>query len=162
MPVIVVPRSAATVAIDTFMTEESSAIRNCAAHSEQNGPGRLRCDLASRGCSHRERLSGSVGHLEFRRHASPHRRQRHSSTGKLAIIRRAGCTSVPDRSAVIAHSTQPGIPAWCQTTFGALAAHARQRTDPISSNAPLAIWRKGRMPRISGRSAKTRRLVASR
>ena len=32
-PVIVVPRSSATVAIDTFMTEESSAIRNCAAHS---------------------------------------------------------------------------------------------------------------------------------
>src|SRR4029453_17980913 len=33
MPVIVEPRSSATVAIDTFMTEESSAIRNCAAHS---------------------------------------------------------------------------------------------------------------------------------
>src|SRR5215213_2164452 len=33
MPVIVVPRSLATVAIETFMTEESSAIRNCAAQS---------------------------------------------------------------------------------------------------------------------------------
>src|SRR5829696_2168092 len=33
MPVIVVPRSLATVAIDTFMTDESSAIRNCAAQS---------------------------------------------------------------------------------------------------------------------------------
>ena len=33
MPVIVVPRSSATVAIETFMTEESSAIKNCAAHS---------------------------------------------------------------------------------------------------------------------------------
>ena len=32
MPVIVVPRSSATVAIETFMTEESSAIKNCAAH----------------------------------------------------------------------------------------------------------------------------------
>ncbi len=33
IPVIVVPRSSATVAIDTFMTEESSAIKNCAVHS---------------------------------------------------------------------------------------------------------------------------------
>ena len=31
MPVIVVPRSSATVAIDTFMTELSRAIRNCPA-----------------------------------------------------------------------------------------------------------------------------------
>ena len=32
MPVTVVPTSSATVAIDTFITELSSAIRNCAAH----------------------------------------------------------------------------------------------------------------------------------
>ena len=32
MPVTVVPRSSATVAIETFMTELSSAIRNCPAH----------------------------------------------------------------------------------------------------------------------------------
>ena len=33
IPVIVVPRSSATVAIETFITELSSAIRNCPAHS---------------------------------------------------------------------------------------------------------------------------------
>src|SRR3954452_8806295 len=33
IPVIVVPRSSATVAIDTFITELSSIIRNCPAHS---------------------------------------------------------------------------------------------------------------------------------
>jgi hypothetical protein len=33
IPVIVVPRSLATVAIDTFITELSSIIRNCPAHS---------------------------------------------------------------------------------------------------------------------------------
>src|SRR3990172_9829225 len=33
IPVMVVPRSSATVAIETFMTELSSAIRNCPAHS---------------------------------------------------------------------------------------------------------------------------------
>jgi hypothetical protein len=33
IPVTVVPRSSATVAIETFITELSSAIRNCPAHS---------------------------------------------------------------------------------------------------------------------------------
>ncbi len=33
IPVIVVSRSLATVAIDTFITELSSVIRNCPAHS---------------------------------------------------------------------------------------------------------------------------------
>ena len=33
IPVMVVPRSSATVAIETFMTELSSAIRNCPAHN---------------------------------------------------------------------------------------------------------------------------------
>ncbi len=33
IPVIVVSRSSATVAIDTFITELSSIIRNCPAHS---------------------------------------------------------------------------------------------------------------------------------
>ncbi len=33
MPVTVVPTSSATVAIDTFITEESSVIRNCAVAS---------------------------------------------------------------------------------------------------------------------------------
>src|SRR5690242_14621194 len=33
MPVMLVPRSSATVAIETFITELSSIIRNCPAHS---------------------------------------------------------------------------------------------------------------------------------
>ena len=44
MPVTVVSRSSATVAIETFMTELSSAIRNCPAHRVSRtapAPGRL-------------------------------------------------------------------------------------------------------------------------
>ena len=50
IPVIVVPRSWATVAIETFMTELSSAIRNCPAHSVSStvlAPCAARAELSS-------------------------------------------------------------------------------------------------------------------
>ena len=50
MPVMVVPRSAATVAIDTFITELSSVIRNWLAASTVNtrpAPDRVRSDVVT-------------------------------------------------------------------------------------------------------------------
>src|ERR671911_2349322 len=94
MPVTSVPRSSATVAMDTFMTELSSVIRNCPAASVSSvAPP---ADAAVVTSSTSDRTGGSVGHAG-RRRGHPRDRVRcptrhhhlppaasHSGVGRLA------------------------------------------------------------------------------
>ena len=87
IPVIVVPRSSATVAIETFMTELSSAIRNCPAHSASStavAPAAVRAAFFASGIRPPPpaRLGGFVGP-----------RPRHRTPSPAPIFGRSGAAS---------------------------------------------------------------------